>query len=80
MEGIISYVSGKGWFFAENLADHTSVFVHQKQVENQRILQVGDRISFELGPSPTHPGKIEAVRVKYRGRTIARQVSDGGRS
>ena len=43
-EGIVSFVSGKGWFFVENLADHSAVFVHQTQVENQRYLKLQDRI------------------------------------
>jgi cold shock CspA family protein len=75
-EGIITFVSGKGWFFAENSADHSAVFVHQNQVENQRYLKVDDRISFDLAPATNHPGKIMAANVKYLGHNIVRQVSD----
>jgi len=74
-DGIITYVSGKGWFFAENLSDHTAIFVHQNQVENQRFLKVGDRISFTVAPSVKTPGKTMAVDVKYLGHTITRQTS-----
>jgi cold shock CspA family protein len=75
-EGIITFVSGKGWFFAENLADNSAVFVHQNQVENKRYLKVDDRISFDVVPSTTHPGQTMAANVKFLGHVIARQVSD----
>ena len=75
LEGIITFVSGKGWYFAENLADHTAVFVHQNQVENQRYLKVDDRISFSIAPSTSNPGKSMAINVKYLGHVIARQVA-----
>ena len=75
MEGTITYASGKGWYFAENAADHSAVFVHQNQVENKRYLRVDDRISFSLEPSKTHPGEIQATNVKFLGHTVARQTS-----
>ena len=75
-EGLITFVSGKGWFFAENLADHSCVFVHQNDVENHRYLKVDDHIQFDRAPSSKAPGKINAVNVKYVGHTIARQVGD----
>ena len=74
-EGHITFVSGKGWYFAENSADHSAIFVHQNQVENQRYLKVDDRISFTVSPSTSHPGKTMAINVKYLGHTIARQTS-----
>lgn len=77
-EGIVTFVSGKGWYFAENLADHTAIFVHQNQVENQRYLKVGNRISFDIAPSTNNPGKTMAANVKYLGHTIARQGGDKG--
>jgi cold shock CspA family protein len=75
-EGIVSFVSGKGWYFCENLADHSAVFIHQRQVENQRYLKVQDRVSFSLAPNPAHPEKLMAVNVKYLGHIIAAQYSD----
>jgi cold shock CspA family protein len=76
--GIITFSSGKGWYFAENLSDHSSTFVHQNQVENQRYLRVDDRISFDLAPSPKAPGKLMAVNVKYLGHIVAAQYGDQG--
>ncbi len=75
MNGVITFVSNKGWFFAENSADHSAVFVHQNQVENQRYLRVDDRISFDLVPSNKNPGKMMAANVKYLGHTVAVQRS-----
>ena len=75
-EGLVTFVSGKGWYFAENLAEHSAVFVHQNQVENRRYLKVDDRISFDLVPSITRSGEMMATNVKYLGHTIARQVGD----
>lgn len=77
-EGIVSFVSGKGWYFAENLTNHSATFVHQADVENQRYLKIDDRISFDLAPNPARPGKVKAVNVKYLGHIIARQTSGKG--
>jgi cold shock CspA family protein len=74
--GTITFVSGKGWFFAENDADHGAIFIHQKSVEKQRYLKVDDRVEFELADNPRRPGEICGVNVRYVGHTIARQVSD----
>jgi cold shock CspA family protein len=73
-QGIITFASQKGWFFAENLTDHTAIFVHQVDVENQRYLKVDDRISFTIIPSRKTPGKTQAGDVKYLGHVVARQV------
>jgi cold shock CspA family protein len=80
-EGIVTFVSSKGWFFAEHSEDHSSVFIHQKSVENGRYLRVGDRVSFEVVPSIKHPGNTMAANVKFLGHIITRQVSgnDGAR-
>jgi cold shock CspA family protein len=75
-QGTITFVSGKGWFFAENSADHSAIFVHQRDVEHRRYLLVDDRISFDIIPSRTQPGEFQAVHVKYLGHTIAVQRSD----
>src|SRR6266566_935673 len=74
-EATVTFVSN-GWFFAEDSADHSSIFIHQKEVENQRYLKVNDRVSFDRIPSTKYPGKLQATNVKYLGHTIARQVSD----
>lgn len=77
-EGVVTFVSGKGWYFAENSADHSRIFVHQNDVENFRYLKVDDRIAFDISPNPDRPGKTMAVNVKYLGHTIARQISGNG--
>ena len=74
-EGVVTFASGKGYFFAENLTDHSSIFVHQVDVERQRYLRVGDRISFDVVPSRKTPGKTQAANVRYLGHVIARQTS-----
>ncbi len=74
-EGIIAYASGKGWWFAENLSDNSSIFVHQRDVENQRFLKLGDRIEFEVIPSRSLQDKTQAANVKFLRHTIARQTS-----
>jgi len=75
--GIITFASGKGWYFAEKTDDSTSVFVHQNDIIGGRLLKVDDRIEFaDLVPNPRRPGKVCAVKVRYLGHPIARQVSD----
>jgi cold shock CspA family protein len=76
-EGTVTFVSEKGWYFAENSADHSRTFVHQNEIENLRYLKVGDRIAFDLTPNPARPGKMMAINVRYLGHTIAYQVSSG---
>jgi cold shock CspA family protein len=75
-EGIVTFVSNKGWFFAENSADHSAVYIHQNHVEHARYLKIDDRISFDVVPSTRNPGKTMGTNVKYLGHTIARQISD----
>jgi cold shock CspA family protein len=73
-EATVTFVSGKGWYFAR-LANDTAVFIHANNVENQRFLKVDDRVSLDLVPSPKKPNQQMGVNVKYLGHTIARQVS-----
>ncbi len=72
---IVTFVSEKGWFFAERTDDSSRVFIHQNDVENQRYLKVNDRVELEIGPSTTSPGKTCGVNVRYLGHNIVRQVS-----
>jgi len=69
--GCITFVSGRGWFFCENDADHSAVFILQKNVENQRYLKVDDRVEFELTENPRRPGEICGVNVKYLGQAAS---------
>lgn len=73
--GTISFVSGKGWFFAERDDDSSAVFIHQNEVEKQRFLKVDDRVEFDIAPSLTQPGKTQGVNVRYIGHHIAIQRS-----
>jgi cold shock CspA family protein len=75
-EGIITYVSGKGWFIAEDLGDHSAIFIHQSYVENKRFLKVNDIVSFDLVPSERNPGKTRADNVKFLRHIIVVQYSD----
>jgi cold shock CspA family protein len=74
--GFVTFDSGKGWYFAENEATQCAVFIHAREVENQRRLRVDDRVEFDLGENPKQPGKICALNVKYLGHVIARQVGE----
>jgi cold shock CspA family protein len=66
MEGTITYVSGKGWFFAKcDDGNDTGVFVHQRDVENRRYLRLDDRIQFNVVPSLKSPGDLQAANVKF---------------
>jgi cold shock CspA family protein len=78
MQGTITFVSGKGWYFCESDADHTAVFIHAKFVDGRRCLKVDDRVSFDLVPCERKPDSVEGINVKYLGHTIARQVSGEG--
>lgn len=75
-QGIIRFVSGKGWYFAEDLLDHSSVFIHQRDIVSDRYLHEDDRVDFVLAENPKHPGKMCGTSVKYVGHTIARQISE----
>lgn len=75
-KGTITFVSGRGWCFAERDDDSSSIFFHQNQVEHQRYLKVDDRIQFEVGPNPKNPNRLCAVNVKYLGHCVARQSGD----
>jgi cold shock CspA family protein len=74
--GIIKFSSDKGWYFAENLEDHSAIFISQRDIERERYLKVGDRITFEVAPSPKHAGRFCAVNVKY---VLSRPLSEGAR-
>jgi cold shock CspA family protein len=73
MEGIVTFVSDKGWYFAENSTDHSRTFIHINDVENLRYLKVDDRISFDVIPNSDRPGKTKAVNVKYLGHIVNAQ-------
>jgi cold shock CspA family protein len=62
-EGRISYVSrDRGYHFIA-CDDGQSYFAHVRNVEDERILDVGTTVSFVLQVNPRN-GKTEACRVK----------------
>lgn len=75
---IVTVENDKGFVWCETDVTHQSVFVHQSEVENQRVLHVRDRVEFELGPNPRKPGQVCGLRVRFLGHIVARQVSDAG--
>jgi hypothetical protein len=75
MTGIIIRDSGRGFYWAEAEATHQSVFIHQNDVKDQRVLHIGDRVRFDLEPNPARPGQVHGARVEYLARVVARQVS-----
>ena len=76
MTGIITFDSGKGFFFAEADETHQSVFIHQNLVKDRRVLHVGDLVSFTIEPNPRKPGGTHGASVEFLGHIIARQTSD----
>jgi hypothetical protein len=75
--GLITFESGKAWFFCEDLEDHYACFIHARHSVDDRYLHVGDIISYRRIDSTTKPGKFEARQVRWVGRNVARQVSAG---
>lgn len=82
MTGIIIRDSGRGFYWAEAEDTHQSVFIHQNDVKDQRVLHVGDRIRFDLAPNPARPGQFHGARAEYLGHIVARQLGSapGGQS
>lgn len=77
MTGIIIRDSGRGFYWAEAEVTHLSVFIHQNDVKDNRVLHVGDRIRFDLEPNPMRPGQVHGARVEYLAHVVARQVGGG---
>jgi|CZKC01.1.fsa_nt_gi hypothetical protein len=73
-EGRIAFVSGKGWFKAEDFLDNCTVFILQKDVERERFLKLDDRIVFTLVPDRKDPTRLQGIDVKYVGHIVARQT------
>jgi cold shock CspA family protein len=76
MIGIITFESGKGYYFAETDDTHQSIFLHQNFVKDNRVLHVGDRVRFNVEPNPRKPGSLHGASIEYLAHIIARQVSD----
>jgi cold shock CspA family protein len=74
MIGFVRLESTKGFVFLETLDDsHQSVFCHISQVNDERCLHTGDRVSFDIIPNPLKPGTVMAGNVVYLGRLITPQ-------
>jgi len=74
--GTVTTNGGRGFWFIER--DHTrdSVFCHQRSVVDRRFLNVNDRVRFNLAPSVTKLGEMQAVDVEIVGLMIARQIGE----
>jgi hypothetical protein len=73
--GLVVTDSGRGYWWIEQ--DHTRdcIFCHQRYVVRRKFLHPGDRVQFNLQPSPDRPGHFMATDVEIIGFTVARQVS-----
>lgn len=68
---IITFDSRRGFFFGEDLQDHISVFLHQRQVAGSRFLHINDLVSYERVESSKEPGKFEGRNIVYTGHVDA---------
>ena len=76
MTGFVRLESTKGFVFLETLDDtHQSDFCHISQVKDERCLQVGDRVSFDIISNPIKPGTVMAGNVVYLGHLVPWQTS-----
>jgi hypothetical protein len=73
-KGTITFDSGRGWFYAEDLEDGISVYVHMAHSADEKCLHVHDTITFQRVDSTAKPGKHEAREVRRFGLFIAPQV------
>lgn len=73
---IVTFESGRGYFFAENLTDHSQIFIHARDVANDRYLHVDDIVEFELAENPQRPGKFLGRNVRWVGHCVARQTAE----
>jgi len=75
-EGIVTSELARGCCWIEQTDTHASVFCHISKVNGNRVLHVGDRVSFSgVVENPKHPGKLMADNVTYLGHVVARQIS-----
>jgi hypothetical protein len=77
--GIITFDSGRGWYFAEDSEDGIAVFVHMRYSADEKYLHLSDTITFQRINSVTKPGKFEAREIRRTGHCISRQVSGDNR-
>ena len=74
-KGLITFESGRGWYFCEDLDDCFISFVHMKQSMDSRQLHLNDIITYKRVDSTRVPGKFDALEVRYSGHRVASQVS-----
>lgn len=65
MQGEITFISERGWYFAKCHADDFGVFIQPRNVEHRRYLRMGDIISFDRIQSVKNPNDYEAINVKF---------------
>lgn len=73
MFGTVVSESQHGFVFAEVDGTHQSLFIHISQVNERRVLHVGDRVSFEIIPNPDRRGQVMGGSVEYLGRLLPSQ-------
>lgn len=62
-QGTCKSFSAKSGFGFINGQDGADVFLHARQVVDGSIPQQGDMLQFDLEPSPSKPGQMQAVNV-----------------
>lgn len=75
-KALITFENPRGFVFAEDVADHVSVYIHQRSVIGARYLHTGDMVSYDLLENPKQPGRFQGINVRYAGHNVARQVAD----
>lgn len=78
-EAIVTSELARGCVWLERIDTHASAFCHISRVHDNRVLHVGDRVSYSaLIENPKNPGKMMADNVTWLGHTFARQTSNNG--
>lgn len=74
--GTVVHAGGRGFWFIEQDLTRDCIYVHQNNVVGKKFLHINDRVRFNLAPSVTKPGEMQAVDVEIVGLMIARQTAE----
>lgn len=60
-----TYNNPRGFGYIQETTEHrpSEYFFHISDVEDRQVLDVGDLVTFSVGPSPKRPGATQAVNV-----------------
>lgn len=73
---VVAWKDDKRYGFAENWnANNERIFIHLSNTVNNTLLQVNDVISFVVGQSPSHPGKLCAKDIRLLRRAVHAPVT-----